>query len=278
MSSSIDYERAVPFYDQTREHPTWVQEAITRSIVQQVNSTGVGHILETGIGTGRIALPLLERGLDVVGVDLSLGMMGELRKKTTDKPYRAALAQADAVALPFADDAFDAVYAVNVLHLVAGWQAALREAYRVVRPGGALLVNYHQGSPKSARLVLHGKFSELVRAQGMNTQHPGAKSTDELFAEMTRLGEPHKIRVVEWDEPTSVAQILDALEAQIVSETWYIPAAMMKGVMPDLRRWAAGEFGDVARIVRQDMSFNWMTARKPVIGQSTVDGRQTRGQ
>ena len=146
MGKSLTFDQAVSYYDQPRADPEWVSAAITDSLIRIGRITPASRVLEIGIGTGRIALPLLKRGIGVVGIDLSMAMMGELQKKTESANDHLALAQADANALPFPAASFDGAYAVHVYHVVANWRDALRDAWRVVKPGGYFLTSHHRHS------------------------------------------------------------------------------------------------------------------------------------
>ena len=86
----------------------------------------------TGVSTGELA----RSGAYLVGADLSLGMLGVGRRTRPD----TVLLAGDAVALPFADGAFDAVTISFGLRNVVDPLAALKEMSRVTRPGGRLVV------------------------------------------------------------------------------------------------------------------------------------------
>ena len=98
-------------------------------------------LLDLGTGTGRMLElfgPEIERGL---GIDLSLPMLHLAR----DRLERASLKncsvrQGDIYDLPLADDSFDLVILHQVLHFLDDGARAIREAARVLRPGGRLLV------------------------------------------------------------------------------------------------------------------------------------------
>ena len=257
MTSSLAFDQAVSYYDQTRVDPAWVMDAIADSITREAQLAPTSHILEIGIGTGRIALPLLERGLPVIGIDLSLAMMGQLQKKIAGKSARVAFAQADANDLPFSDATFDCAYAVHVYHLVANWpralRDALRDALRVVKPGGTLLISYHYRRPDSPNRRLRQKLNELVELFGIDTRRPGAQTSEELKAELeTIAGDLKIVHVATWQESGTLAEVLDQLGAHIFSETWAIPADVMAQVMPPLRLWAQQELGDLSRVVEED--------------------------
>jgi demethylmenaquinone methyltransferase/2-methoxy-6-polyprenyl-1,4-benzoquinol methylase len=92
--------------------------------------------LDLAAGTGVSTEELARSGAFVVGVDLSLGM---LRAGHTRRPTAPLLA-GDALALPFADESFDAVTVSFGLRNFADLGAAIRELARVTRPGGRLIV------------------------------------------------------------------------------------------------------------------------------------------
>ena len=263
MTASLVFDQAVSYYDQTRTDPAWVMDAVAESIMREAYLTNASSVLEIGIGTGRIALPLLKHGLPVFGVDLSLAMMGELQKKISGRSARVAFCQADANALPFAEAAFDAAYAVHVYHLVANWQYALGQALRVLKPHGALLISYHQRRPDSPNRRLRQELVKRVAPFGIETRRPGAQSSEELKTELEKLVDDLRIvHVATWAETSTLAEVLDQLEARIFSETWAIPPGIMAQVMPPLRSWARQELGELSRVVKEESQFDWLVARR----------------
>ncbi len=96
---------------------------------------GAGPVLELGCGNGKLLKPLRKAGVEAVGLDVAWHPLTRL-------PADAPRVLADAAVLPFADGAFTAVLDVHCTgHLgAAGRAAAAREAWRVLRPGGALVV------------------------------------------------------------------------------------------------------------------------------------------
>ncbi len=90
------------------------------------------RLLDIGGGTGNYAQALRRQGWDPLVVDLNGPMLARARSKGL------RTLQADAVALPLPNGSADAVMLVSMLHHVPDWRGALREARRVVRPGGRL--------------------------------------------------------------------------------------------------------------------------------------------
>lgn len=116
-----------------------------RPVADLLPLLGSGPVLELGVGNGKLLRPLLRAGVDVVGLDLSWNVLRRLAAGTGGAGSAAGagtVVLADAAALPFRDGAFSAVLDVHCTgHLLAvGRAAAAREAFRVLREGGACVV------------------------------------------------------------------------------------------------------------------------------------------
>lgn len=151
-TQSLVFDRAAGFYDETRGFPPGVEQPVAELIAQTGKLTAGSQVLEIGVGTGRIALPLTPLVGAYIGIDLAMPMMARLEEKQADTPKRVRLAQADASRLPFASGAFDAGVAVHVFHLIANWREALSELTRVLRPGAPLLHCWSRRSPLAEQL------------------------------------------------------------------------------------------------------------------------------
>ncbi|MBS45877.1 MAG: SAM-dependent methyltransferase [Nocardioides sp.] len=105
-----------------------------------------GRALELAIGTGRVALPLRERGVDVHGVDLSEAMVARLRAKPGGAEVPVTIGDMSSTVVPGAGT-FDLVYLVyNTIGNLADAElqhACFANAARHPRPGGAFLVETH---------------------------------------------------------------------------------------------------------------------------------------
>jgi SAM-dependent methyltransferase len=105
---------------------------------------GAARVLDIGCGTGALAGMIAARwpGVRVTGVDISSGMLAIAARYLGSLPGRAgdrvALVRAPADALPFDDGSFDVAVTAFVLQLVPSRHRALREARRVLAPGGTL--------------------------------------------------------------------------------------------------------------------------------------------
>lgn len=100
-------------------------------------SLQAARVLEIGAGAAMCSRWLRERGVDAVASDLSFGMLAEGRRFDAATDVTVPVVQADAAVLPFVSEAFDVVFSsYGALPFVADSAAVLREAARVLRPGG----------------------------------------------------------------------------------------------------------------------------------------------
>src|SRR5215216_1405916 len=115
--------------------------AVEAAILEALAERPVRALLDLGTGTGRILEllgPRVERGL---GIDLSLAMLSMARARLDRAGLRhCTVRQGDIYDLPAPKDSFDVVIVHQVLHYLDDGLGAIREAARVLRPGGCLLV------------------------------------------------------------------------------------------------------------------------------------------
>lgn len=97
-------------------------------------------VLDIGCGTGNYSLALARLGLNVTGVDISAAMLARAREKAGLEGLKVEFIQADAGLLPFPGETFDAVISVTAMEFMPDLSAALREAFRALKPGGRLVV------------------------------------------------------------------------------------------------------------------------------------------
>lgn len=95
-----------------------------------------GRILDVGTGTGFLAVLLSELGHEVVGIDISIGMLKKARSKSKDVHFKLG----DAENLPFADESFDGVVCRHVLWTLPNPEKAVSEWYRVTKPDGKVVI------------------------------------------------------------------------------------------------------------------------------------------
>lgn len=145
----------------------------------QFSSSRGLKVLEIGVGMGADYLEWLKAGANATGVDLSAISMERARRRCELAGHQADLRVADAEHLPFADNTFDIVYSYGVMHHSPDTAQCLREARRVLKPGGeARIMVYHHPSITGLMLWLrYGVFRKSLRnTVYQHLESPGTKT------------------------------------------------------------------------------------------------------
>ncbi len=212
---SIAFDRAAAYYDETRGFPTGEEKGVAEAIRRAGNFTSSSRVLEIGVGTGRIALPLVAHVGSLVGIDLARPMMARLRAKQTREPIY--LAQADATRLPFASHVLDGAVAVHVFHLIPNWQGVLTELARVLKPDGVVVHGWSKGDSQfetlwdAWRAVIPSKQAEDVGVRW--------EKNPTILAEQgwKPAGEEHTHNYHYTQTP---AKFVERLRSRMWSQTW----------------------------------------------------------
>src|SRR2546429_1718672 len=111
-----------------------------------VCSQARGQVLELACGTAR-NLPFYPDDLQLTGIELSPQMLAIARKRAAELGHPADLRLGDVQQLEFPDESFDTVTCTLGFCTIPDTTTAAREAFRVLRPGGGLLMMEHVRSP-----------------------------------------------------------------------------------------------------------------------------------
>jgi ubiquinone/menaquinone biosynthesis C-methylase UbiE len=137
------YEKEAPKFD--RSMGRW-DRTLFAGNRQWVCTQASGDVLEIAIGTAR-NLPFYPADIRLTGVELSPAMIEVARKKAEELGREVDLRVGDAEALEFGDESFDTVICTYSLCTIPDDRAAVREAKRVLRPGGKFVLAEHVRSP-----------------------------------------------------------------------------------------------------------------------------------
>jgi ubiquinone/menaquinone biosynthesis C-methylase UbiE len=163
------YERRAPLYDWANRVASLLRGAPDlrerRKTVRRLNLEPGQRVLEVSVGTGT-NLPLIAEHLGpdgrIVGLDISPAMLARCRHKLRRQRVEADLVLGEAAHLPFADDAFDAVFHHGGIAEFGDTRLAIEEMFRVARPGAGIVI-CDVGVPADRPLSLVNRF--LLRFQ-----------------------------------------------------------------------------------------------------------------
>ncbi|WP_030201818.1 demethylmenaquinone methyltransferase [Streptomyces sp. NRRL S-87] len=124
-------------YDLTNDVLSLGQSRLWRKeVARAVGARPAQKVLDLAAGTATSSLPFAATGAYVVPCDFSLGMLREGKRKHPHLPFTAG----DGTKLPFKDGVFDTVTISFGLRNVQDTEGALRELYRVTKPGGKVVI------------------------------------------------------------------------------------------------------------------------------------------
>jgi ubiquinone/menaquinone biosynthesis C-methylase UbiE len=240
--SSLSFESMAALYDETRTVDQGCLNAALDFLVRQLPLKESGSVFEPGIGTGRIAIPLVERGYRVTGVDVSREMLSLLRARSAG----VACQQANVTQLPFADATFDWAIAVHLFYFIPQWRQAVDEVVRVIGEDG-LLVLMHTGMGTEVPR-LNDRYKALCAEQGCPVEPRGVKSTREVVDYLVSLGyhmEPIRDRW-RWVTRLRLDKALGYLESRAYSFTTVAPDDVHRMAIERLASELRQELGSLA--------------------------------
>lgn len=224
------YDQVAAQLSQAGQHP--VDNPHLQSFLDFADLAPGLQILEVGSGPGQAVIQLAHSGAKrVVGVDLSPGMLEQaeylrLSNGTEEQAGQADFRLAPAQRLPFQDERFDVVICRLLLHHLREPEQALREFWRVLRPGGHLLLADVLGADDPVKRATHN-----VIEGARNPTHVGIHPAETYRSMLVDAGfvlEKEEIRRLDrraddWLDmiaaPEAVREkVLDMLEASIETD------------------------------------------------------------
>jgi demethylmenaquinone methyltransferase/2-methoxy-6-polyprenyl-1,4-benzoquinol methylase len=141
LSSADGYDIAATAYDKKEKYLNSFEQG---KLLPLLGDMAGKTVLDVGAGTGRLTLPLVERGAQVTALDVSKNMLDVLKQKQS----KVTTVVGDAEDLPFPDASFDVVTAAFLIVHLKDPRRFFDEVYRVLKPGGMFLVtNINQKDP-----------------------------------------------------------------------------------------------------------------------------------
>jgi SAM-dependent methyltransferase len=122
------------------------------------------RVLDAGCGEGRHCFGCLERGADVVGLDLDFASLRDaskrLRGRARELDSIGEMVQGNTFHLPFPDDSFDRIICSEVMEHVHDYRGAARELARVTKPGGRVAITIPTATSENLYLRLGDDYFE----------------------------------------------------------------------------------------------------------------------
>jgi len=235
QASAAEFDQISAVYDATREP---LKETVVNRVAAQLEGWKIRRLVEVGVGTGRVALPLLDRGFEVTGVDASMGMLRQARAKGLRRLIRG-----DAYRLPLAGRSLDAALFVHVLHILDEPARALAEGCRVGVRGVAALV---RPAPRARpgdddRLRPRRLVIERLRRDGVELPERAAGGPPRAERRFLDEHPPDRIETLfEEDITEPLSAELEMFEKRASRWTLRVPAETMAKAIAEVR----AELGD----------------------------------
>jgi ubiquinone/menaquinone biosynthesis C-methylase UbiE len=275
----ISFDSIAHAYDSSRGYPPMVAQQIGKNLDQIANGSPQTKYLEVGVGTGRIAIPLVSLGRAYTGVDISakmlvkleenLKMLGWSTNDTTVRPwgsfsgenleyqptvYRYArynpsasmrLVISDVEQLPFYEDTFDIVIAAYIFHLVDGWQEAIQEILRVLRSGGVFLRCWDKRDRSDINLI-NKQWDAITYELGWTDSRPKESINDLITQWLQKRGlQSEEQCILTWEEKKKPREELQDIANRRWSRLWNVPNSIFNLSLEYLYKWATQYYGDL---------------------------------
>ena len=151
----LNYDHIAPHYNQRYPGQQPTQRGL--ALLGLAGQVKAQQILEVGSGTGFWLNLLAQTNAKLYGLDYSVGMIAQARQQ----PAPLQLARGTAIKLPYQNDSFELVYCLDAIHHFVDHRAFISEAFRVLKPGGALAVIGFDPHDESTQWYIYNYFDQV---------------------------------------------------------------------------------------------------------------------
>ncbi|MGD1120340.1 MAG: class I SAM-dependent methyltransferase [Dehalococcoidales bacterium] len=245
---SISFDSMAAVYDETRALDEKSLNGALDLITTRFPPSQYQKLFEPGIGTGRIGIPLAERGYKVTGVDISENMLQVLQEKLARRPKALPVAfqKADITALPFKDAVYDISVATHVFHLIRHWKLAMSETLRVLKPKAPLVLMFTGAGMEAPDIrdryrALAAGYGYTAKPIGMNTKTDLGDYLDSIgrHAEWVRDG-------WQWTQHVRLDKALADVKSKSYSDSKHVPDDVHTKVMEKIELELKKQYKDPA--------------------------------
>ncbi|OGZ05809.1 MAG: hypothetical protein A2845_03325 [Candidatus Lloydbacteria bacterium RIFCSPHIGHO2_01_FULL_49_22] len=164
LETQHSYDQMAKEFSDSRAH-FWNELAFLSEHIERDD-----HVLDIGCGNGRFVPLVSARHAHYDGVDYSSGLIEEAKRKFPQQCFTVG----DATALPFPDDSFDIAFSFAVIHHIPGKEGRnefAREAFRVLHPGGKLIItSWDLWSRKYVGRLLRSAISSMLQINSLDVR------------------------------------------------------------------------------------------------------------
>lgn len=277
MSEPLSFDRVAARYNADNAYPPGVASRIARGLIDTGPLARNTCVLELAAGTGRITLPLLAAGIDIIATDISPHMLDHLREDASaltathgaigGRVGRLIVREGDITNLPDVDASADAVIAVHIFHLLPTWRRVLAEALRVLALDGVFLMGQDRSEGDDPYAEIKEQWCAIVAGLGVPpevTEYPGA-GYDAVLSRLKQRGLIVAERTVAtWEEAYTPRTLLERITSRAWSRTWEVPDDEFAESMRRLDAWALRHYGpsiDVPRRISMAFTVARITRR-----------------
>ena len=231
-SHAVEYDRKAAKSD--------IRAQLVPRLIEALDFRGNEYLLDLATGTGRFARPVAQhlKGGKIVGLDEALAMLRVAKEQKEEEPIRGFLSTAgSAEAFPFRGGSFDRIFTVFALHHFGNPPLMMREARRVLKPGGrfAILDPVVVTAEDSLDEAIHDLINQILRrAHGDYFHYHSAEDIRDL---LTRAG----FHVIRTDlHSFSVDQ--NGMDGIPTGRHWLEIAEQMQDESPELKQRFAEKY------------------------------------
>lgn len=256
MTEIKSFDRVADVYDETRGFPPEAEQQIGAGIARLLREiASAPWLLEVGIGTGRIAVPLAVERVRVTGLDISPKMLARLREKRGDIDVMLA----EAARPPLRNATFDGLLFVHILHLVPDAEATLRATLPLLRAGGCVLYGGDAGGigkRAEAEQLIQNAAAEIagVDLTSWDVHTRTRELTERIMREACT--DVRSIRLAAWQSKARGRTMLERLARRDFSSSWKIPEESLPAIIGRVTPQLDQLYGGLDREMEFERSFS----------------------